>query len=1326
MNQPLDLTPLSRAGPGISVLYVEDDELAAEIFAGRLRTVPSAAPRLTVARSLGEALALLASDRFDLVLADLNLPDSRGLDTLKALRRASDCLVVALSGDDDPALPEKAPDSGALYFLHKQNFDSQEFDRLVRLAALQRQANDALRASEARFRSLAGLSSDWYWEQDAELRFSWFSEEKERKSGSSRRLTLGLRRWEIPGVTPFSDSWDEHKATLEARKPYRDFEYRRIGEDGKLRYISVSGEPMFDEAGAFKGYRGIARDVTARKLAEKRLRDGEERFRAIYEQAAVGIAIRGLDGRWLRVNEKLCQILGYSREELLALTSVELTPLDERGTAVDLNVRMMRGEISTYSREKRYLRKDGSIVWVNLSVNVVKDSEGKPLHLISVIADITDRKNGEQALRRLGRMYAVLSATNEAILHAKTTDDLLRRTCEIAVDSGEFTLAMVRTVDPESGWTRVAALTGHDAAGFGIHPISVDPTHPEGQGLVGIAFRSGEPVIVRDFLSDPRSRAWHQRAQGAGIASVGVFPLWRDGRCVGVLILHGESKDAFDDEMQSLIERMAKNISFALDNLDRDAQRREAEARVRESETRFRSLTEMSSDFYWETDTEHRVTRRGAGEKSTPFLPIVTPIGKTRWEIPSFVPDQAGWEAHRAVLDAHEPFRDFEICRPAEDGGERWTLVSGDPIFDGDGRFLGYRGVGRDITEQRRAEKRQAAHARQQELVAEFGRYALGLHETQALFDDTVRTVSRGIEADAVAYYELLPGEDKVVLRAGGGGARGGAAIAVSARDAIGRSLKSGEATLIRDLSASELRLPAASGDAMQSVLAVPVRGELRSYGVLYALSARRGAHGDADKGFLEAVANVLSAALQRIESEQRLAYLAQFDNLTGLPNRALLHDRFSQMVVQSKRHGSCLGVMFVDLDDFKMVNDTLGHTAGDTLLKEAATRLSECTRSGDTVARIGGDEFAVVLGDLARAEDAAIVAQKVIDRLSQRFAVDGHDTFVTASIGIAVFPGDADNADALLAAADAAMYRAKESGRNSYCYFTAEINQATRARMQLGVELRRALEREEFRLVYQPKVALDGRALKGVEALIRWQHPERGMVSPMEFIPALEESGLIVQVGDWVLRRACADLKAWQAAGLNPPPVSVNLSARQFQQRDLDRRIQSAIEEFGVDPSLIEKEITESQLMQDPEHAIRVIEALGKSGVEIAIDDFGTGYSSLAYLTRFPVNALKIDRSFVKDIETDANDAAIVRAIVEMAHTLGFIVVAEGVETEKQVEYLHKLGCEQAQGYLFARPMPVEQFTEMLQRNSGDAKSEPRRSQRRRASPAAPAQLGG
>jgi diguanylate cyclase (GGDEF)-like protein len=450
-------------------------------------------------------------------------------------------------------------------------------------------------------------------------------------------------------------------------------------------------------------------------------------------------------------------------------------------------------------------------------------------------------------------------------------------------------------------------------------------------------------------------------------------------------------------------------------------------------------------------------------------------------------------------------------------------------------------------------------------------------------------------------------------------------------------------------------------------------------------------------RGFLDTMESLLSAGLQRIESEGKLSFLTRFDPLTGLANRTVLTEQLSQAMAQALRRRAPLAVLSVDIDDFTLVNETLGHAGGDELLRAIALRLAGSVRSGDTVARVSGDQFVVVLAELPRAEDAAPVAQKILERLSQAFEIGGKETFVTASVGIAASPGDGDSAEALISAAAAAMYRAKQSSRNGYQFFTTEITRGSRARAQLAAELRRALERNEFRLLYQPKIDLRTNAWCGAEALLRWEHPARGVLPPAQFVPVLEETGLIEPVGAWAIGRACEDLRAWRAAGRTPLPVAVNLSARQFRQPSLDRFIRSHLLAAGIEPELLEIEITESQLMEDPEHAARVLNALRDSGIRAAIDDFGTGYSSLAYLTRLPVAALKIDRSFVADALNDAAAAAIVRTIIDMAHTLEFTVVAEGVETEAQKNFLRRFGCEQGQGFLFARPMSAADFQALL-----------------------------
>ncbi|MCM8622959.1 MAG: EAL domain-containing protein [Candidatus Accumulibacter sp.] len=431
----------------------------------------------------------------------------------------------------------------------------------------------------------------------------------------------------------------------------------------------------------------------------------------------------------------------------------------------------------------------------------------------------------------------------------------------------------------------------------------------------------------------------------------------------------------------------------------------------------------------------------------------------------------------------------------------------------------------------------------------------------------------------------------------------------------------------------------------------------------------------------------------ERKQWEQDIHFLAHHDALTKLPNRTLLDDRIRQAIAKSKRNHDHMAVLFLDLDHFKLINDTLGHDIGDRLLEQLAQRLTEVLRQTETVARLGGDEFVIVIPELAAIRRVAVVARKVLEVVAAPYLLEGRSLHVTPSIGISVYPEDGDDAATLLRNADTAMYHAKERGRNNFQFFTQAMNQSVQERVTIENDLRLAIERGEFLLHYQPQVDCRSGKVIGMEALIRWQHPQRGLIAPDRFIAIAEETGLIVPIGEWVLGEACRQARRWQLGGHPGLRISVNLSARQFQQRDLSARISAMIHASGIDPASLELELTESMLMIDPEQATAVLHQLAAAGVKMAIDDFGTGYSSLAYLKRFPVTRLKIDRSFVRDLANDSNDAAIVDAVVAMATSLKMEVIAEGVETIAQLDYLEAHGCHAIQGYYYSPPAAAESF---------------------------------
>lgn len=441
----------------------------------------------------------------------------------------------------------------------------------------------------------------------------------------------------------------------------------------------------------------------------------------------------------------------------------------------------------------------------------------------------------------------------------------------------------------------------------------------------------------------------------------------------------------------------------------------------------------------------------------------------------------------------------------------------------------------------------------------------------------------------------------------------------------------------------------------------------------------------------------VIDLSHQR-QTQERLNHLAYHDALTNLPNQVLFKDRLKQAIALSRRHDQKQAVMLINLDRFKAINDSLGYTAGDRVLQSVGRKLRSCVRESDTVARFGSDEFAVLLTHLSSTQDASSVAHAIKEVLDQAFIFDGQDIFVSASIGISIFPQDGKDTPTLLKSASAALEGAKQEGGNSYQFYTAGKTTNALKQLVLDSNLRLGLERDEFVIEYQPQVNTRDFQLVGMEALLRWQHPVLGRLYPNEFIHLAEDSGLIIPIGNWVLRAACLQNQAWQLAGLEPMRLSVNFSARQFQQSTFVTNVAQTLKETGLDPNWLELELTESSIMKEPEEAVEKLRELRKMGVRIAIDDFGTGYSSLSYLRQFPIDTLKIDKSFIQDVCSDAQDAAIVEAIVTVGHALELTVIAEGVETAEQLAFLNDLQCDVLQGFLFSKSLSTGDFEELLQ----------------------------
>ncbi len=754
---------------------------------------------------------------------------------------------------------------------------------------------------------------------------------------------------------------------------------------------------------------------------------------------------------------------------------LDLTHPDDRGRVRAL-VENARERGANGELEFRIVREDGHTLWLHLLEETFTNSEGEMILMRGTLRDITHQKQAEldrdRAMQRLN----------------------------IAMDGSDLILV---DVDPEGvvylseRWNQ---LLGGEAR----------ETHTTFEALMALTHEDEREMILSRYVDTLTGRAPEYNIEHRVRALDGT---WRWIRCRGRVVERDE---------HGRVRRLA--------GINEDiTSRKLAEEGLRQSESRFRSLLALSSDWYWEQDAALRFTEVSGIDPKRDRLGVEQFLGKAGFDTGEPGIDNSDLARYRALTAARQPFKD--LCHATRDADGEWRFLSfsGEPVTDRDGRFAGYRGIARDITQSRRA--------------------------------------------------------------------------------------------------------------------------------------------------------------------EERIRRLAHFDELTGLPNRTMFMHTLQRAFSLAQRRGKQFALFFIDLDRFKNINDSLGHEAGDRLLQDVARRLRQQLRESDTVARLGGDEFVVLVEDCAEPRELTAIAQNILGAIGRPYLLAGHEYHVTGSIGISTYPADGQDPAALLKNADIAMYLAKDHGKNNFQFYSAQQNGHSFERLALESALRHALGREEFLLHYQPKVDIGSGRIVGAEALLRWNHPDLDVVAPSQFIPLAEETGLIVPIGQWVLRTACTQAARWHRDELPWMRVAVNLSARQFSDDGLIANIEATLAEAGLPAKGLELEITESMVMQNPERAVTTLNRLRELGIAVSIDDFGTGYSSLGYLKRFPIDNVKIDRSFIKDLPHDNDDAAITRAVIAMAQSLRMRVIAEGVETRAQLEFLREHKCDECQGYLLSRPLPAHEF---------------------------------
>ena len=704
------------------------------------------------------------------------------------------------------------------------------------------------------------------------------------------------------------------------------------------------------------------------------------------------------------------------------------------------------------------------------------------------------------------------------------------------------------------------------------------------------------------------------------------------------------------------------------------------------------ALIDFVPDYLWVKNTESRfIVVNKALTADSRQARTSDLVGLSDHDLHAPDTAQAFLADEQEIMRSGQPLIDKEECVLDAQGNTKWVLSTKVPLRNEHDEIFGLVGIARDITERKRADTLRDGQAQILEMIA-----------MSANLGDVLDRLMHLVEAQLTGIFGsvLLLDEDGQTLRHGAA-----PSLATEYTEAIdgvrigptvgscGTAVYHRKAVIVTDIMSDPLwkdYCHVAAPHGYRSCWSTPILahdGGVLGVFAMYSLSVREPM--PVETRLIDVTIRIAGIAIERKRAEDRIRFLAHHDALTGLLNRSLLNDRLTQAILQTQRHNPCVSVVFVDLDHFKNINDSLGHDAGDQLLKVIASRMVKAVRATDTVMRLGGDEFIILLAD--QPENPTVISatlNRIRATVAEPVVIEGRTLYITCSMGVATYPADSENPETLVRNADAAMYKAKDAGRDNVQFYTSEMNARIHEKLMLQKEIRDAIVRSEFVLHFQPQVDLRSGRIFATEALIRWQHPTLGLLSPIKFIPVAEETGLIVQVGDWVLHEACRQNKAWQDQGLPPISVCVNVSARQFREKNLISRVVSALHESGLAAKYLELEITESLIMHDVDQAVATMQALRKLGVQLAIDDFGTGYSSLNALKTFPVARLKIDRSFISNLATNDSDKAVAGAVISLGQKLNMRVIAEGVETAEQVEFLRANNCDEIQGYYFSKPI--------------------------------------
>jgi diguanylate cyclase (GGDEF)-like protein/PAS domain S-box-containing protein len=1096
-----------------------------------------------------------------------------------------------------------------------------------------------------------------------------------------------------------ADHRQRDRVVIDRDRPQLHLIHQEQSPDGRQVWKDISRIPMHDEAGNVIGVLGTFEDITDRIHADELLRASEHRYRLLAEHSTDLISRHTPNGIYLYASPAATTLLGYSPQDLVGQPIQRFIHGDDLPAVLQRHQALMGDPQRATERFTCRMRcQDGGYRWIETTMKVVCDRTTDAIQeLIAVSRDVTARQQS-----------GIWLSHQRQVLEMIATDCPLTETLSCLVTAIEQQSQGLR------GSVLLADLDRHILyTGAAPHlPIEVCQAFdglaiaPNMAGCGTAAYRR-QRVVVADTYLDPLWASFRPLARQYGLRACWSTPiLSSQGQVLGTLALYAQEPRSPQPHDWELIETASQLAGIAIE-------RKHMDERIRQTEAKYRSIFENAVEGIFQTTVDGRYIIVNPMLAQIYGYRSPEELSDSLTNIPQqlYVNQERRAEFER-LMEAEGTVWGFESQVYRKDGSIIWISECARAIYDSHGVVVGYEGTVEDITQRKLQEAELLKHDRLLEGVAAASHHLLTNSDFQSALQTVLKLLGEAVEADRAYIYEHHPHPSTGELCMSMRHEWVRAGVRPSIQQPHWQNQPYREFGLERwyttfchgqpvygcldDFPPQEQAL--LHRDHIRSMIMFPILLGTTLWGYIGFDDCQRDRQWTASEAsILSTIAASLSGAIKRQHTEAQMRYQAFHDALTGLPNRNRFEQCLPEAIAAAQQTQTLVAVAFLDLDRFKTINDTLGHATGDQLLQQVTQRLQTCLTPDQLMARWGGDEFTLLLPQLRSPYAAAQTAERITHALKPAFYINGQELHISVSIGIALFPQDGQDLETLLKNADAALYRVKDQGRDHYQFYTATIHSQASQRLTLNNHLYHALDRQEFEVYYQPQVDVQTGRIAKLEALLRWHHSSLGGISPKTFISIAEDNGLIVPIGAWVLRTVCDQLCQWRDQGLPPIPIAVNLSARQFQSPDLPQAIATILQETGLDPSLLELEITETAAMDDVDYTSQTLQNLRHMGIRIALDDFGSGYSSLNYLRRFPLNSLKIDRSFVQDIATSTSDAAIISAIVTLSKGLNLTVVAEGVETQAQVDKLRSLQCDLIQGYWFSPALPAAALTSLL-----------------------------